>query len=210
MLCNFFNYTMSLYIKIKPIMMRRLFMHGLNVFLCVCFSTPVYADPPSHAPAHGWRKKHDPYYVGYNGRNWPRDYGILNGRCDRQAISTVIGGVVGGAIGSSVGRGDNRVVAIILGTVVGAVIGNQIGKRLDDADRGCIGHALELSRNNRPVYWENPNSGFNYTVTPISNFTANGLKCRNYDLLIQGNGINQTQTESACLENGGNWQSVRK
>ena len=44
-------------------MMRRLFMHGLNVFLCVCFSTPVYADPPSHAPAHGWHKKHDPYYV---------------------------------------------------------------------------------------------------------------------------------------------------
>lgn len=191
-------------------MIRHPLLYNLCLFICICFSVPVYADPPSHAPAHGWRKKHDPYYVGYNGRNWLRDYGVISGRCDREAISTVIGGVVGGAIGSTVGKGDNRVVAIILGTVVGAVIGNQIGKKMDESDRGCIGHALELSRDNRPVYWENPNSGLNYTVTPISSFTANGLKCRNYDLSIKGNGFNQTQREQACLENSGNWQSVRK
>ncbi len=191
-------------------MIHHVFLRSLSLLICACLMTPVYADPPSHAPAHGWRKKHDPYYVGYNGRNWPSDYGVVSGRCDREAISTVIGGVVGGAIGSTVGKGDKRVVAIILGSVVGAVIGNQIGKRLDESDRGCIGHALELSRNNRPVYWENPNSGLNYTVTPISSFTANGLKCRNYDLLIQGNGFNQTQRERACLENSGNWQAYKK
>ena len=28
------------------------------------------ADPPKHAPAHGWRKKHDPYYVGFSGYRW--------------------------------------------------------------------------------------------------------------------------------------------
>ena len=34
------------------------------------------ATPPAHAPAHGWRAKHDPYYVGYTGNHWERDYGI--------------------------------------------------------------------------------------------------------------------------------------
>jgi len=43
----------------------------------------VMADPPAHAPAHGWRKKHDPYYVGYTGRQWADDYGVRSGRCDR-------------------------------------------------------------------------------------------------------------------------------
>ena len=68
--------------------------------------TPVQADPPAHAPAHGWRKKHDPYYLGYTGRQWSRDYGILGGRCDREVVGAVLGGVLGGAVGSQVGDGE--------------------------------------------------------------------------------------------------------
>lgn len=64
----------------------------------------VYADPPPWAPAHGWRKKHDPYYVGYAGHQWPNDYGISSGRCNREAVGTALGGIVGGAIGSTVGK----------------------------------------------------------------------------------------------------------
>ena len=58
---------------------------------------PAYADPPPWAPAHGWRKKHDPYYTGYTGRQWDNDYGIISaGQCNRQAIATVLGGVTNG------------------------------------------------------------------------------------------------------------------
>ena len=35
--------------------------------LAFSFAAPVLADPPPWAPAHGWRKKHDPNYVGYTG-----------------------------------------------------------------------------------------------------------------------------------------------
>ena len=35
---------------------------------------PALSQPPPHAPAHGWRKKNDPYYVGYTGRQWERDF----------------------------------------------------------------------------------------------------------------------------------------
>ena len=74
------------------------------------------ADPPDHAKAHGWRKKNDPRYVGYTGREWERDYGVLEGTCNRKEIGTVLGAVVGGAIGSQVGDGSGRTVAIIVGS----------------------------------------------------------------------------------------------
>ena len=34
------------------------------------FAAPILAQPPAHAPAHGWRKKNDPHYVGYTGYKW--------------------------------------------------------------------------------------------------------------------------------------------
>jgi len=43
--------------------------------LATMVALPAFAAPPPHAPAHGWRAKHDPYYVGYTGRHWSDDYG---------------------------------------------------------------------------------------------------------------------------------------
>jgi hypothetical protein len=69
----------------------------LSLLVALCELSAV-ADPPSHAPAHGWRKKHDPYYVGYSGQQWERDFDISSGTCNRQAVATVLGGVAGGVI----------------------------------------------------------------------------------------------------------------
>lgn len=183
---------------------------SLSLFTMLFPMAPqVYADPPPWAPAHGWRKKHDPYYTGYAGRQWSDDYGIASGRCNREAVGTALGGVVGGAIGSTVGKGDGKTVAIILGTVIGAVIGNKIGRDLDNADRGCLGHTLELGAQNKPVTWVNADNGLNYTVTPLSGFNANGQKCRNYKLNLRGDGINDTSTERACLASDGTWKPYK-
>jgi surface antigen len=166
----------------------------------------AYADPPPWAPAHGWRKKNDPYYVGYTGRKWGRDYEIVSGSCNREAIGTVLGGVVGGAVGSTIGKGDGKTVAIIAGVVLGAIIGNKIGKDMDNADRGCLGHSLELGADHRPVHWENPEIGLSYTVTPQRGFTMNGLKCREYDFEVFGDGVNESRREKACRTGPGNWK----
>jgi hypothetical protein len=80
------------------------------------------ADPPSHAPAHGWRKKHDPYYLGYSGKKWEQDYGILEGTCNREAVGAVLGGATGAAIGAA--ASDGKGVAILVGAVLGAVVGS--------------------------------------------------------------------------------------
>lgn len=168
----------------------------------------AYADPPPWAPAHGWRKKHDPYYVGYSGKKWNKDYGIISGECNWQAIGTVLGGVVGGAVGASVGKDGNKTVAIIIGSVLGAVIGNQVGKSIDDNDRGCIGHSLELAHDRQTVRWVNPDNGINYRVTPLSSFTKNGRKCRDYMLYMSGNDIDDSRQERACLMSDGVWKPI--
>ena len=71
------------------------------------------AEPPAHAPAHGWRKKHDPSYVGYTGTKWERDYQVASGSCNREEIGAVVGGVIGGVIGKQVSSEENRTVAVI-------------------------------------------------------------------------------------------------
>lgn len=97
-------------------------------------------------------------------------------------------------------------VAIILGTVIDAAIGNKIGRDLDNADRRCLGHTLELGVQNKSVRWANPDNGMNYTVTPLDGFSANGQKCRNYRLNLRGNGINDTTSERSYLAEDGTWK----
>ena len=166
------------------------------------------ADPPPHAPAHGWRKKHDPNYIGYTGKKWDRDYGVVDGRCNREAVGAVLGGVVGGAIGSQVGKGEGRAVAIVVGSVLGAVIGAKIGRELEEADRGCIGHALELAADGRPVTWVDPQTGLSYAVTPKRGFKQNGRSCREFTTAVTSKGRRETVTDRACRSGDGTWQIV--
>lgn len=198
-------------LQIGTMMKSKNWLITLSLFAMLFPLAPkVYADPPSWAPAHGWRKKHDPYYTGYAGRQWPDDYGISSGRCNREAVGTALGGIVGGAIGSTAGKGNGKTVAIILGTVLGAIIGNKIGRDLDNADKGCLGHTLELGEENKPVSWGNSDNGLNYTVTPLNGFSADGYKCRNYRLNVRGDGVNDSRNERACLVSEGNWQPYKK
>src|SRR4030095_594063 len=91
--------------------LRRLLLTTALALPCAALAVP-----PAHAPAHGWRRKHDPTYAGYSGRNWERDYGVRLGRCDRAEIGAVLGGVAGGVIGSEVADDDDRLGAGVVGT----------------------------------------------------------------------------------------------
>jgi surface antigen len=166
----------------------------------------VLADPPDHAPAHGWRKKNDPRYVGYTGGGWDNDYGIVEGNCNRKEIGTVLGGVVGGAIGSQVGSGDGRVVATVIGAVLGAAVGREIGRDLDEEDRACVGHALELAQQGRPVRWLNDQSNVTYVLTPEPPSKKDAKNCRKYTIKMSRNGKTETTRGKACRDSGGVWK----
>jgi surface antigen len=176
------------------------------VFLTV-LPFPAPAEPPAHAKAHGWRKKNDPNYVGYTGKKWAKDYGVVEGRCNAKAVGAVLGGAVGGVIGSQVGKGDDRPVAILVGTVLGAVIGSKIGAEIDSGDRGCMGHALELAGERKPVRWKNEQTGVSYTLTPTRNFKQGELPCREFTTVTSKGGKAAAPiTGVACRKAAGEWE----
>jgi surface antigen len=175
--------------------------------LAVSAPRNAYADPPPWAPAHGKRKKGEDY-TGYNGKKWKRDYGVLEGHCNREAVGAVVGGVVGGAVGSQVGQGDNRPIAIVIGTIAGAAIGAQIGRDMDEADRACMGHTLELAGDKKRVIWKGADGRTTYRLTPVRGFDQNGAGCREFDLRVTSGQRQETSRAKACPAGGGNWRIV--
>lgn len=182
----------------------------LATAVLMALALPALADPPAHAPAHGWHKKHGEHYVGYQNREWDRDYGVVEGRCNRDEVGAAVGAVVGGAIGSQVGSGDGRVVAIIAGTILGAVIGHEIGEDLDHADRACLGHALELGSNGAPVRWTDPDRRVTWVVTPTASLRREGRDCREFRLVEDRDGRKRSTDGQACRTGDGEWQFVSR
>jgi surface antigen len=176
--------------------------------LATTVALPAFADPPSHAPAHGWRKKNDPYYVGYTGHRWPDDYGIRAGRCDRDRVGTALGAAVGGAIGAAVSDDDDRLIAILAGAAIGAVIGHEIGDRMDDRDRACMGHALELLEDGRRVDWTGSSRNIAYSLVPYQRFERDGRVCRHFTLTRLVDGRQVKKKGSACRDGDGDWRMI--
>jgi len=174
--------------------------------LATCAGT-AFADPPAHAPAHGWRRHHDPSYVGYTGVAWERDYEVSSGRCNREEIATVVGGIVGGVIANRVAD-EHPAVGTIVGVIAGATIGNHIGKELDEADRGCVGHTLEIAHPGQRVAWTNAASGLSYEMSPGAGSTRNGAQCREYTLVTIAGRDRSSQKGLACQSQPGVWEAA--
>ncbi len=172
---------------------------GMLVFLT---AGVALADPPSHAPAHGWRKKHDPYYAGYSGYKYREDFGILSGRCNRDAIGAVLGGAAGALIGREVAGKDDRAVGMVVGGVLGAVFGHTIGEELDRQDRACMGHALELGKVGVPVVWGH--DGHRYHFTPRGDAPGG---CRYATLVMDEH---KPKEIIACPNRDGEWKFDRR
>jgi len=192
----------------RPGLFRSLTLLGL---ICGALAAAVplnsYGDPPPWAPAHGKRKQGDPY-TGYTGKKWDKHYGVINGRCNREAVGAVIGAVAGGAVGAQVGKGENQQIAILVGTVAGAVIGAKIGRDFDQTDRACIGHALELAGDKKRVTWTSANERTTYRLTPLRGFEEKGVNCREFDLRVTSGDRKETSRAKACPGGDGTWRLV--
>ena len=188
---------------------RRMLAATMAFLISTVMSAPAaLADPPAHAPAHGWRAKHDPYYVGYTGHHWSDDYGIREGRCDRDRVGTVLGAVVGGTVGSTVGSGDNRLIAILAGATIGAIIGHEIGQDMDRDDHACLGHSLELLDDGHRVHWDGARAGMSYTLTPEGRFERDDHACRRFTLVRESDGRRITKRGNACRFGEGEWRMI--
>jgi surface antigen len=188
-------------------------LHTTLALMALLGTTPVLADPPRHAPAYGYDAHRDndrdrkhvkkaKHYRGKSGAVYVHDYGISAGRCNRDEIGAVIGGVTGAVIGGQVASRDDRVVGMVVGGVLGAVLGHAIGDSLDERDRACMGHALELGRPGVPVAWGH--GGHQYRFVPRGD-ARDG--CRYATMAVDGGRPHEVL---ACPAGRGEWTFRRR
>ena len=115
--------------------------------------TAAFADPPRHAPAHGYRNKHhrdyrhddrrglydargryrSPRRISRNSHVWRGRDGRYYCRRDNGTTGLIIGAGVGALAGHELaGRGDRT-----LGTILGGVLGGALGREIDKGDIRC-------------------------------------------------------------------------
>ena len=194
---------------------RRISMRKLGlpvvVLLVLGLAGPSWGDPPPWAPAWGYHKDRGKHHKDKD-RNAYREQAeyrspyVASGQCNREGIGHAIGAVVGGAAGSTIGKGDGRTVATIVGTLVGYVLGGSIGRSMDEADRACIGQALEYEPAGREVTWTNPDTDARYTITPAEPYSDDGRYCREFTRQAEVGGRTETVRGTACRQADGTWK----
>jgi len=145
---------------------------ALAALLCfVCAPLAALADPS--------------FYLGYTGKKWTKDYGIIAGTCDAAAVS------------NSVAAKQEGAVAMMSGT--------KIGPKLDESDRGCWGHALELAVVKNTVVWTNKATGVTYRLVPTRDFQQTERPCREFTTLITADARQHMIRGVACRHGEGEW-----
>jgi surface antigen len=159
---------------------------ALALLLSAAVAGSTLAGPPAHAPAHGYRnhdkqsRKDARKYRGYTGVEWHEDHGIQGGRCNTDTVLATVGAVGGAVIGNRTASPENRTVATIIGAIAGGLIGKAVGDAIDDHDRACMGHSLEVGTIGKSVTWTNPKTRIAYKVRPTRDL-ADG--CRNFEFV---------------------------
>ena len=86
--------------------------------------------------------------------------------------------------------------------------GAKIGQTIDEADRACMGHSLELAARKDTVIWTNSATGVTYRVMPTRNLQEGKQHCREFttELLSSKGRSHETITGVACRKPGGAWE----
>ena len=124
----------------------------------------------------------------------------------KQDQGVIIGAIAGGLLGNQVGGGSGRVLATIVGTVAGAAIGGSVGRGMDETDRMNTSIALENVRTGVPSSWSNPDTGYEYVVTPTNTYESESGPCREYTMDATIGGETEQIYGIACRQADGSWQ----
>ncbi|MCP5327107.1 MAG: hypothetical protein H7A18_02675 [Sinobacteraceae bacterium] len=160
--------------------------------------------------------------AGYGGMRWSTDYGIGAGRCDRESIVLDNSNAPRTLVQRHEENLQNRSVGIIgASSGSGVLLGTRLGGRLDQRDRHCLGHVLELGAVGREVSWTNPTTRQSHIVvvseytptrsTPTGAGHAAKDRCRVLLLTTVAAGVavrGPAQRLVACQANPGVW-SIR-
>jgi len=120
----------------------------------------------------------------------------------------IIGAIAGGILGHQVGGGSGQVLATMVGTVAGAAIGGSIGRTMDETDRINASATLENVRTGVSSGWVNPDTGYEYVMTPTNTYDSGTGPCREYTLDATIGGKTEQIYGTACRQPDGSWKVV--
>lgn len=126
----------------------------------------------------------------------------------KEEQGVIIGAIAGGILGHQVGGGSGQVLATIVGTAAGAAIGGSIGRNMDETDRLHTTAALENVRTGVPSSWVNPDTGYEYVITPTETYDSSAGPCREYILDAKIGGETEQIYGTACRQADGSWMIV--
>jgi hypothetical protein len=118
-------------------------------------------------------------YIGYTGKQWTKDYGVLAGQCDSVAFQDT---------------SMNPPSAVLVDSDINHPI-----------DTHCFGHTLELVPTGKSAQWNNPVTGTNFFLTP----GKHSDKCRTFNGIKVANGESQPLKGVACSNSPGQWKIVK-
>jgi len=79
---------------------------------------------------------------------------------------------------------------------------------MDDDDRACFGHSLELLEDGQRVAWNGTKPGMLYTLAPDRRFERDGHVCRHFTLQRESGGRSVKKQASACRYGEGDWRMI--
>jgi surface antigen len=126
----------------------------------------------------------------------------------KQDQGVIIGAIAGGLLGNQVGGGSGRVLATVIGAVAGGAIGGSVGRSMDETDRINTAMALENVRTGVPSTWTNPDTGYEYQVTPTSTYESDTGPCREYTMDATIGGQTEQVYGTACRQPDGSWKMM--
>ena len=136
---------------------------------------------------------------------------IITACASKQEAGALTGAAIGATLGSTIGDGRGRMLAIWLGAVVGANIGQTIGQYMDEQDRIRTSMVMENNRTNQPTSWRNPDTQYDYTVTPTRTYeTRQGQgPCREFTVNAMVGGKTEQVYGTACRQQDGSWKIIK-
>ena len=124
----------------------------------------------------------------------------------QQDQGVLIGAIAGGILGNQIGSGSGRAIATMVGAMAGAMIGGNIGRNMDEHDQMKASLALENVRTGVPAHWNNPDTGYEYSMTPTKTYDSDSGPCREYTMDATVGGKTEQVYGTACRQKDGSWK----
>ena len=134
-------------------------------------------------------------YIGYTGKSWSKDFGLLSGDCHTASFENSSPDVNPSDLAASVTVDPLFQKAFPESQT-------EAGQRID---AHCFGHTLELVPTGKAVHWKNNVTGSDIFLTP----GKQSDNCRSFTAIKVAMGQQSKLSGVACSDQAGQWKIVR-